>query len=702
MMISEAKVKRSVATTVDQGTKAGFIKIVFPFLFISIAISAQTYKLPEQNDRWAIQPDGGILWKIDNRLPHNDHIEMSGEKVSLWIQYGVDTSGKSNFIRTIVFPTHRLLPARTIAHMMYDVKDTDLPRILVNDRLLKSGVINAAVATDQPEKVISIRHKGIMEVQSELGRDRNVLLKRTFFPSVNKPMAIEKLVFINTGKQPAKIEMEFLRKETSPAANRMKEGPHKFIITTIDDGERTIAPGDSVQFAISYQAVRGKEPLIIADVNREEEARKVRINSILSLLQLQTPDNILNTMFAFAKIRGTESIYKTKAGLMHGPGGLRYYAAIWANDQAEYINPFFAILGDETGNKSAMNSFRLFARYMNAGYKPIPSSIIDQGDGTWHGAKDRGDMAMIAYGAGRFALAYGNKDSAMVLWPLIEWCLEYLKRKINEDGVVYSDSDELENRFPAGKANLNTSSLYFDALISAVYLGKLLGKPAPQLKNYEVQAKQLRSNIEKYFGASVEGFATYRYYKGNDTLRAWITTPLTVDIFERKQGTIAALFSSRLWTEDGLASLAGNKTFWDRSTLYGLRGAFAAGETGKALTFLKYYSKRRLLGEHVPYAVEAYPEGNQRHLSAESGLYCRIYTEGMFGIRPTGFNSFNCTPRLPKEWDEMALRNIHSFGNVFDLEIKRAGNDKLDIIIRKDNKEKKYTIRDGATIKLTP
>jgi hypothetical protein len=670
--------------------------LFIPLLFISSSLSTQTL-LPEQNDRWKIQPDASIEWKIDNRLPHNDHIEMSGEKVSLWMQYGVDTSGRSNFVRTIVFPTYRLLPSRTTAHMMYNVNDGDLPRFLVNDRLLKAGVINAAVATDQPEKVISIKHKGIMEVQSEIGRDRTVLLKRSFFPSIDKPMAIEKLVFINISKQPVKIEMEFLRRETSPASNRMKGGPHKFIITTLNDGEKTLAPGDSVQFAIIYQAIRGNESSIVADVYKEEAARKGRIKNILLLLQLETPDPILNTMFAFAKIRGTESIYNTKAGLMHGPGGLRYYAAIWANDQAEYINPFFAFLGDETGNKSAMNAFCLFARYMNPDYKPIPSSIIDQGDGEWHGAKDRGDMAMIAYGAGRFALAYGKKDSAMVLWPLIEWCLEYLKRKINEDGVVFSDSDELENRFPAGKANLNTSSLYYDALISAVQLGKLLDKPAAQLKNYEQQAKQLRTNIEKYFGATVEGFATYRYYKGNDTLRAWITTPLTVDIFERKQGTIAALFSPRLWTEDGLASLAGNKTFWDRSTLYGLRGAFAAGETEKALEFLRYYSKRRLLGEHVPYAVEAYPEGNQRHLSAESGLYCRIFTEGMFGMRPLGFNSFNCTPRLPKEWDAMALRNIHSFGNVFDLVIKRAGNDKLDIIIKKDNQEKKLTIRDGAT-----
>lgn len=676
------------------------VLILFCLLIGCFVVQAQSYTLPVQNDRWAIQPDGMIEWKVEGRLPHNDHIEMSGEKVSLWMQYGVDTSGKSSFVRTIVFPTHRLLPQRTIAHMTYNVNDGDLPRFLINDRLLKTGVYNAAIQNDQPEKVLLVRHKGIMEAQSEIGRDKSILLKRIFFPSVDKPMAIEKWVFVNTGKQPVKIEMEYLKRETAPAAERMKEGPYVFIMATINEGQKNVAPGDSVQFAISYQAKRGNESPLVADVNREQSARSERIKNILSLLQLETPDPVLNTMFAFAKIRGTESIYNTKAGLMHGPGGLRYYAAIWANDQAEYINPFFAFLGDETGNRSAMNSFRLFARYMNDAYKPIPSSIIDQGDGVWQGAKDRGDMAMIAYGAGRFALAYGNIDSARVLWPLIEWCLEYLKRKLTADGVVYSDSDELENRFPAGKANLNTSSLYYDALISAAYLGKLLDKPVAQIKSYEKEARQLRGNIEKYFGATIEGFATYRYYKANDTLRAWITTPLTVDIFERKAGTIAALFSPRLWTEDGLASLAGNKTFWDRSTLYGLRGVLAAGETEKALPFLTYYSRRRLLGEHVPYPVEAYPEGNQRHLSAESGLYCRIYTEGLFGIRPTGFNSFNCTPRLPAAWNNMALRNIHSFGTVFDMEVTRVGAGKLTITIKKGGKEKKYTIKEGGMQKV--
>src|SRR5688572_10350108 len=500
------------------------LKIIFGTILLLFAIvsAAQDFNLPQQNDRWTIQPDGSIEWKIDNRLPHNDHIEMSGEKISLWMQYGVDTSGASSFVRTLVFPTHRLLPQRTIAHMTYNVNDDELPRFLINDRLLKKGVYNAAIQNDQPEKVISIRHKGIMEVVSEIGKDKAILLKRSFFPSIDKALAIEKLIFINTDTKPQKVEMEYLKRETSPGANRTKEGPHFFIVSTINPGEKTIPPGDSAIFAISYQATRGSEQSLLADVNSEEAARKDRINNIVALLKLETPDPILNTLFDFSKIRGTESIYNTKAGLMHGPGGLRYYSAIWANDQAEYINPFFAFLGEEVGNKSAMNAFRLFARYMNPEYKPIPSSIIDQGDGVWKGAKDRGDMAMIAYGAGRYALAYGNIDSAKVLWPLIEWCLEYLKRNINEDGVVFSDSDELEGRFPAGKANLNTSSLYYDALVSAVKLGRLLGVPSTQTKIYEQQAKQLRINIEKYFGATVEGFATYRYYKGNDTLRAWI------------------------------------------------------------------------------------------------------------------------------------------------------------------------------------
>ena len=325
----------------------------------------------------------------------------------------------------------------------------------------------------------------------------------------------------------------------------------------------------------------------------EEAARRTLVDGYLAKLQLETPDPVLNRAFAFAKIRTAESVYETKGGLMHGPGGGSYYAAIWANDQAEYANPFFPFLGDATANASAINAFRLFGGYINAAYKPIPSSIIAEGTSFWNGAGDRGDMAMIAYGAARFALAYGDRETAAKLWPLIEWCLEYCRRKTTADGVIASDSDELEGRFPAGKANLNTSSLYYDALNSAVMLGKDLGVKQGHLDDYSNRAREMRTAIEKYFGAEVEGFQTYRYYAGNDVLRAWICTPLTVGIFTRAAGTIEALFSPRLWTADGLATQAGEKTFWDRASLYALRGALAAGETQRAMKFLTYYSNRR-------------------------------------------------------------------------------------------------------------
>ena len=59
---------------------------------------------------------------------------------------------------------------RTIAHMMYDVKDEELPRIIIGDKLYKTGAYNASWQNGTPEKVIHIAQKGIMEIFSELGK----------------------------------------------------------------------------------------------------------------------------------------------------------------------------------------------------------------------------------------------------------------------------------------------------------------------------------------------------------------------------------------------------------------------------------------------------------------------------------------------------------------------------------------------------
>ncbi len=629
-------------------------------LFLFIPLFFISLNSPAQNNRWGLENNGAICWKIEGNLPHRDHIEMSGKFISAIIRYGVNNDQSFYCSRDIVWPMLRTIPNNTHASLIRSFNLDLFKMVSINRKLVKE------------EKVTDILLDGKLTVKSKL--DENLLLVRTIFPSTDLPVLAEKYVLTNDGVKSFTIEIPDLNSTTGTNPSDGVDGSYTLKVETMHSGTYVLQPKDSVKFYLFFSGMKKDQDYSGIDIENELSKRNKLLSIFGENLVLETPDKVLNRTFAFAKIRAAESIYQTKGGPMHGPGGLSYYAAIWANDQAEYINPFFPYLGYEYGISSALNAYRHFARFMNEEYTPIPSSIIAEGIDIWNGAGDRGDAAMIAYGASRFALSQGDYKIAEELWPLIAWCLEYNKRKLNQEGVVNSESDELEGRFPSGKANLCTSSLYYDALLSAFFLGESLGKDKKIYSAYQSQAFVLKKNIEKYFGAKVMGFDTYQYFEGNDKLRAWICIPLTVNIFERKQGTIEALFSRELWTVDGLASQSGDKTFWDRSTLYALRGVFASGDTKRGLEFLQKYSKRRLLGEHVPYPVEAYPEGNQRHLSAESGLYCRIYTEGLFGIRPIGLNKCTITPQLPEEWNFMQLKKIHGFQKEFDISVIRESD----------------------------
>ena len=641
----------------------------------------------QDNQRWSLEKEGHIRWQPEKIESHQDYIEMSGKTVSVVLRYGVE-NGKFILNKSMVWPLLRTIPNNTHASLMRRYNWDVLDMVNINGRSLTS------------EQVERIELKGILKVTSNYdeGRRGQWRIIREYFPSTDQPALVESYQIINTGKNELAIELPQVNQKSITDPKKGVTG--SFCIETLTDksGHFTLQPGESLTFGASLLAYKEGKKAPLIDVQKEKGQREALVGELMNKLVLDTPDPIIDRMFAFSKIRGCESIYETKGGPMHGPGGESYYAAIWANDQAEYINPFFPFVGYEYGNASALNSYLHFARFMNDEWKPIPSSIIAEGIDIWNGAGDRGDAAMIAYGAARYALARGNKQEAETLWPLIEWCLEYCRRQLNEEGVVASDSDELEGRFPSGDANLCTSSLYYDALLSTSYLCKELGKSGAS--TYLKQAAILRKNMERYFGAQVEGFDTYAYYKGNDVLRSWICIPLTVGIDERAEGTIQALFSPRLWTKDGLLTQAGSETFWDRSTLYALRGVYAVGATEKATEFMKKYSATRLLGDHVPYAIEAWPEGSQRHLSAESALYARIITEGMFGIRPTGFKKFTLTPRLPKDWSFMNLKNIHAFDACFDVEVKRLNNGKLEVLIIHGAKSKRHTIKEGSTLKI--
>ncbi len=684
------------------------MKHIILLLSILVALTIQA-----RENRWSVNGPHSVQWETSKgELPYTDHIEMSGLRASVVYYWGVDEKKQFQIDRHLVFPMLRTIPNNTHASWM--------PRCDVD--FLKGMTANNRYMTQEEVKTVTI--DGVLNVHSTIKGDGNEFeLTRQFFPSTTSAAVCEIYTIKNIGKKKETILVPALYQVRTTNKEDGTRGSYKLVARTEfkEDFKKTLEPGDSVSFDCSVQAYAEKDEqekkIFVSKLEygmRWMFVTKVADNN----LQFTCPDETIQTLFQMSKIRASESIFETQNGLMHAPGGESYYAAMWCNDQAEYVNPFFPFLGYDKGNESAMTTWRCYLKLLNPEYKFLPWSIICGGDDVF-GPFDRGDAAMLAYGASRYCLERGDKEIAREVWPLIEWCLEYCHLKLNQHGVVASDADELEGRLPAGDANLCTSSLYYDALISAAYLLEELGPsplPSPKwegafpknhnsqslIKNYRKQAKTLRQNIDKFFHASVEGYDTYRYYEGNDVLRSWICIPLTMGIYDRAEGTLEAMFSPQLWTENGMLSQSGDKIFWDRSTLYGFRGAFAAGYADKALEYLKKFSNIRLLGEHVPYVVEAWPEGGLRHLSAESGLYCRIITEGLLGFRPTGFRSFTLTPQMPTEWNEYSLYRINACTDTpINILVERTTNGKLSVKIQKElSTIRTYTIKPGETVKV--
>jgi len=621
---------------------------------------------PPPPERWALGDGLSTVWRVaGTQVPHSDFIEQGGRRAGQKVWYTINADGTLKLERDVVWPSLRILPNNTHGSLIKHYAAEAEPALTLNSEALG------------PIRFSEVRLDGTLTF---IGKAQSLAVKRVTFPSFGAYAAVDRWTLTNEGDKPVTLDVAPL------ALTSQQPGPYGTNVMEVFCGapaSTVIAPGAAFAFSILFTARQTDAPSPALDGAREEARRRAFIARLNDSLLLETPDPVLNRAFAFAKWRVAEAMNDTRGGLMLAPGNLRYYAATWCNDNVEYAGPFFPFLGDEGGNKGSLNTYRQYAACMKPAYGRIPCSIIAEGTGTW-GPFDRGDAAMYAYGASRYALALGDRAVAEELWPAIAWTLEYCRRQQTPEGVIASDKDELEGRLPTGKANLTTSSLCYGGLRSAADLGRSLGKEK-EAADYDRRADALAQAIESYFGGPVEGFDTYCYYTGNDRLRSWICMPLSMGLFARKQATIDALFSAKMWTVDGLASQSGDRVFWDRSTLYALRAVFQAGETARALDFLTRYTHRRLLGEHVPYAVEAFPEGGQGHLASESGLYCRISTEGLFGIQPTGLDRFRCTPRLPDTWPAMALRHVKLFGRDFDLTVSRADT-KLNVQVTQNGR----------------
>ena len=174
---------------------------------------------------------------------------------------------------------------------------------------------------------------------------------------MNKPAYIELFELSNTSDKPCHIDLGFV---TGGILERMRRMGFMENIAFRQKHykERKVYDGTIGQnfHCSDYTGRKPGEEKYQYSSAYELLKREKFVQEVFGNLVLETPNDTVNEEFAFAKIRAAESIYDTKGGLMHGPGGVPIMPAIWANDQAEYVNPFFPYLGNLEGNESAINS----------------------------------------------------------------------------------------------------------------------------------------------------------------------------------------------------------------------------------------------------------------------------------------------------------------------------------------------------------
>lgn len=603
--------------------------------------------------------DNTLYWQVEKGFCHRDDIEMSGLYADYIVYYGVKEDGKLYLSQKCYFPTLRTIPNNTHATFCFSLEESERPVFMRDGEVVHEYPVFFAL--DGTLKVNTVTDKGFT-------------VSRCFFPATDSKCCYERVTV--TAEKEVEISLSLPQKYIH-SYGRGTKGVYVCEITHTAANKIYLEAGDSYAIDIIYFARKAKEALPIYNGRTEYERRMQRVKSLCDdALVLETGNAELDAMTRFAKLRAGESIFETATGKYHSPGGHAYYAATWCNDEAEYAGPHFAMTGDRTAIEASVNAYRGYMPFMSDCYHKLPCSIIAEGLDIWEGAGDRGDAAMYLYGASLFCLYLGDKKVAEHLYPAIKWCAEYCERQKTPEGVIRSDSDELEGRFPTDRyANLSTSSLCYGGLKFAAKLARSLSDEETA-HIYETRASELENAIESYFGATFHGFETYRYSRGFDTLRAWICLPLCMGINRRAEDTLNAMLSPYLWTEEGMLTCEKgaentSDTIWDRSTLYGIKCAFLAGAGDRIIQPFLDYCHKRLLCDRVPYAVEAYPEGDKRHLSAESALFVRAVTEGMFGIMPESLCSFSFVPNVPKGMEQISLSKIRICGGCYDINVNR-------------------------------
>ena len=334
--------------------------------------------------RWSItQNKRAIEWRVCEGDLHTDDIEMAGFSCAHVVKYGMDENGFV-LMHHPVFPTLRTRPNITTASYQLDIPGENTPRLCVNGERVY-------------ERLTRVQIDGVLTLETEAG---SIALTHVCFPSTKLRAVYEVVTVENRGDCEVTLSLTCQSHKLEE-----KRGPMGINVLEAEviAPKESLAPGETAEYVIAFTgrlANEEKDFCALCDIYTSElEDRRNNVNRLIAPLCLDTGNEVLDTMFAFAKLRAGESVFDTMYGLVHSPGGFYYYAATWCNDEVEYAGPYFAYTGDKDLLEASMNAYRMYMPFMSDSYDPIPSSVIAEGVDYWDGAGDRGDAAMYLYGA---------------------------------------------------------------------------------------------------------------------------------------------------------------------------------------------------------------------------------------------------------------------------------------------------------------
>ncbi|CAN8063398.1 unnamed protein product [Agarophyton chilense] len=189
------------------------------------------------------------------------------------------------------------------------------------------------------------------------------------------------------------------------------------------------------------------------------------------------------------------------------------------------------------------------------------------------------------------------------------------KLQASSNGIIPSQSDELEGRFPSGTHNLATNCLAILAFEAAAQAAMQANDPFLR-DEYRSAARTLRINTHAHFMCDDERM--YAYYTHCDDARGWACLAALAELPHGEKALEYCL--NQLWVHDGVLTSSAHRVVWDRTTLYAIRAAFRVGLVDLATERLQHYAKQRLrYSPSAPFAVENNESWAQ--LSAESALF---------------------------------------------------------------------------------